>query len=41
VLSDPVPRVRIGALHGLSCERCRVGEIRVDDVVTDVLRVRH
>jgi HEAT repeats len=41
VLSDPVPRVRIVALHGLSCERCRVGEIRVDDVVTDVLRVRH
>jgi hypothetical protein len=38
-LSDPVPRVRLVALHGLSCERCRIGEIRVDDVVTDVLRV--
>jgi hypothetical protein len=38
-LSDPVPRVRLVALHGLSCERCRIGELRVDDVMTDVLRV--
>ena len=38
-LSDPVPAVRIVALHGLACERCRLGEICVDDVVTDVLRV--
>jgi HEAT repeat protein len=38
-LSDPVPRVRIVALHGLGCERCRMGEICVDDVVPDVLRV--
>jgi hypothetical protein len=38
-LSDPVPAVRIVALHGLSCERCRIGDICVDDVVTDVLGV--
>ncbi len=38
-LSDPVPAVRIVALHGLSCERCRIGAVCVDDVVTDVLRV--
>ncbi len=38
-LSDPVPAVRIVALHGLACEQCRIGEICVDDVVTDVLRV--
>jgi len=38
-LSDPVPAVRIVALHALSCEQCRIGAICVDDVVTDVLRV--
>jgi hypothetical protein len=38
-LSDPVPRVRLVALHGLSCERCRVGEICVEDVVPDVVDV--
>ena len=38
-LSDPVPAVRIVALHGLSCERCRIGDICIDDVVTDVLGV--
>jgi len=38
-LSDPVPAGRIVGLHGLACERCRLGEICVDDVVTDVLRV--
>lgn len=32
-LSDLVPRVRLVALHGLACERCRVGAICVDDVV--------
>jgi hypothetical protein len=37
-LSDPVPRVRLVALHGLSCDRCRVGEICVEDVVSDLLR---
>jgi len=37
-LSDPVPAVRIVALHGLSCERCRIGDVCVDDVVTEVLR---
>jgi hypothetical protein len=31
--ADPVPRVRIVALHGLSCERCRVGELCAADVV--------
>ncbi|MGH9269881.1 MAG: HEAT repeat domain-containing protein [Ilumatobacteraceae bacterium] len=38
-LDDPVPRVRLVALHGLSCERCRFAPIGVGDVVTDVLRV--
>ncbi len=38
-LSDPVPRVRMVALHGLSCERCRLGEVSVADVVADVLNV--
>jgi hypothetical protein len=28
-LFDPVPHVRVVALHGLACERCRVGEVRV------------
>ena len=37
-LADPVPRVRLVALHGLSCERCRTGEICTADVVADVLR---
>ncbi len=49
-LADPSPSVRREALHGLSCERCRVGELCADDVVPtliDVLerddnaRVRH
>ena len=38
-LEDPVPRVRRFALHGLACERCRIGEVGVVDVVTDVLRL--
>ncbi len=38
-LADPVPRVRLMALHALSCEHCRLGEINVADTVTDVLRV--
>jgi hypothetical protein len=37
-LRDPVPRVRLVALHGLSCDRCRVGELCVKDVVSDLLR---
>jgi hypothetical protein len=37
-LADPVPKVRLVALHGLACERCRTGEVCVDDVVRDVLR---
>jgi hypothetical protein len=28
-LFDPVPHVRAIALHGLACERCRVGELCV------------
>jgi HEAT repeat protein len=49
-LSDPVPRVRAIALHGLSCERCRSEELCVADVVPalvkalesdDSARVRH
>lgn len=38
-LGTPVPRVRLVALHGLFCERCRLGAIDVDDVVTDALGV--
>ena len=37
-LADPVPKVRLVALHGLSCEQCRIGELCVEDVVSDVLR---
>lgn len=37
-LADPVAKVRLVALHGLSCERCRTGEACVDDVVSDVVR---
>jgi HEAT repeat protein len=49
-LQDPVPRVRVIALHGLACERCRADELCVADVVpalVDALesdpspRVRH
>jgi hypothetical protein len=36
-LGDPVPRVRLVALHGLACERCRVGQLCVEDVVTDLV----
>jgi hypothetical protein len=38
-LGDPVPRVRLLALHGLSCERCRVGDLCVSDVAGDLARV--
>jgi HEAT repeat protein len=38
-LFDPVPHVRVVALHGLACERCRVGELRASEVVTDLIRV--
>ena len=37
-LNDPVPRVRLIALHGLSCEQCRTGELCVEDVVPDLVR---
>ena len=35
-LADPVPDVRGAALHGLTCERCREGELCPADVVPDV-----
>jgi hypothetical protein len=35
-LRDPVAFVREGALHGISCERCRTGEVCVADLVTDL-----
>lgn len=38
-LRDPAPVVRLNALHGLSCERCRVGELCVDDVVPALIDV--
>jgi HEAT repeat protein len=37
-LADPVPRVRIVALHGLACERCRTDDLCVADVVPTLLR---
>ncbi len=36
---DPVPHVRVIALHGLACERCRVGVLCASDVVTDLIQV--
>jgi HEAT repeat protein len=38
-LRDPAPVVRLNALHGLSCERCRVGELCVDDIVPALIDV--
>ncbi|MEY2419157.1 MAG: hypothetical protein QOG90_1837 [Actinomycetota bacterium] len=38
-LRDPAPVVRLNALHGLSCERCRVGELCVDGVVPALIDV--
>jgi hypothetical protein len=38
-LRDPAPIVRLNALHGLSCERCRVGELCTDDVVPALVEV--
>ena len=38
-LHDPAPVVRLNALHGLSCERCRVGELCTDDVVPALIEV--
>jgi HEAT repeat protein len=39
VLGDPVARVRVVALHGLACERCRIGELRVDETVAGLAQV--
>jgi len=36
-LRDPVATVREIALHGLACERCRVAELDVADVVSDLV----
>jgi hypothetical protein len=38
-LRDPAPVVRMNALHGVSCERCRVGELCTDDVVPALIDV--
>jgi hypothetical protein len=38
-LADPMPSVRREALHGLACERCRVGELCTDDVVPALIQV--
>jgi hypothetical protein len=38
-LRDPVASVREGALHGLACERCRLGDMCVADVVTDLVEI--
>lgn len=38
-LRDPVASVRESALHGLACERCRHQDIRVTDVVTDLIEI--
>jgi hypothetical protein len=38
-LSDPAPHVRVVALHGLACERCRVDDLCTEDTVTDLLHV--
>jgi hypothetical protein len=38
-LRDPVAMVRELALHGLACERCRIEELDVADVVTDVAAI--
>jgi HEAT repeat protein len=38
-LADPVPRVRLFALHGLSCERCRIGDLCVADVAAELARI--
>ncbi|HVV36035.1 MAG TPA: HEAT repeat domain-containing protein [Acidimicrobiales bacterium] len=38
-LRDPAPVVRLNALHGLSCERCRVGALCTDDVVPALIDV--
>ncbi len=38
-LADPAPVVRLNALHGLSCERCRVGELCIDEVVPALIDV--
>jgi HEAT repeat protein len=38
-LRNPVSFVRESALHGIACERCRHEEIRVSDVVGDLVRL--
>lgn len=40
-LADPVPAVRVIALHGLSCERCREDDLCVADVVPDLIDLLH
>jgi len=38
-LTDPVEPVRSVALHSIACERCRVGELCVSDVVPQLIKV--
>lgn len=38
-LSDRAVKVRLQALHGMTCERCRSEELCVDDVVPELVRV--
>jgi hypothetical protein len=38
-LHDPVAPVRESALHGLACETCRLEDIAVDGVVTDLVEI--
>ncbi|HVM08867.1 MAG TPA: HEAT repeat domain-containing protein [Acidimicrobiales bacterium] len=38
-LRDEVPRVRLLALHGLACERCREQPLCLDDVVPDLVKM--
>jgi hypothetical protein len=38
-LSDPVPRVRLTALHGFGCVRCKTWPLVSDEVVPELLRL--
>ena len=38
-LTDPVEPVRQIALHSIACERCRVGQLCVSDVVPQLVSV--
>ena len=38
-LEDPVPRVRLAALHGLGCQRCKLDPVGAGDAVADLMLV--